>query len=123
MARKLRQTRKTSLAAAGLVLLAVCGGGASPMVSSQAADRAPSARKGLKVAREWCTRCHVVRRGRKRRAGSEVPSFQEVANRPGMTPAKLRRILGRPHNQMPTEPLYTDEVADLIAYIRSLRRR
>ncbi len=115
--------RTIGVALAALALFAV--GNVSPVSvdSAAAASRKASAKRGLKVAREWCTDCHVVRRGRKRRPGGEAPSFQEVADRPSTTRAKLRRILRQPHNKMPTEPLYKDEVADLIAYLWSLKRR
>jgi mono/diheme cytochrome c family protein len=120
--KRTRPARSVALAAVlGAVSLA-----ATPAVTASdaaAAERTPSVRRGLKAAGDWCARCHAIRRGAKRRGKYGAPPLQAIADRPDMTAAKLRRILERPHNRMPTEAMYDDEIADLIAYIRSLRHR
>ena len=52
-----------------------------------------------------------------------APDFQTIANTPGMTATALRAFLQIPHPKMPNLILTSDQSADVIAFLRSLRDR
>lgn len=76
---------------------------------------------GLKLARQWCTTCHVVEPAG--RGGDAGPPFVQVANRPDRTAQTLRAWLNDPHPPMPNLGLSGREVDDIAAYIESLQGR
>ncbi|MHA1152693.1 MAG: c-type cytochrome [Alphaproteobacteria bacterium] len=76
--------------------------------------------EGLRLARQWCTSCHIVAPGT---GGSDVaPPFQTIANSPNVTDGGLRAWLADPHPPMPNFDLTRAETDALIAYIKSLKR-
>jgi cytochrome c2 len=77
--------------------------------------------KGLRLARQWCTGCHVVEPAG--RGGDIGPSFLDIANRPDRTPATMRAWLTNPHPPMPNLSLSRDEINDIIVYLDSLQGR
>ena len=101
---------KTVLMAALALLLA----GLAP-----AAARADAA-NGERLARQWCANCHVIDGG-----GSAAtlpqgpPSFRTAAGH--LNPDELRAWLTHPHGAMPDLGLTRTEIADLIAYIETLK--
>jgi mono/diheme cytochrome c family protein len=88
---------------------------ASP-VQAQGGDT----RRGLAIARETCAMCHGVRTG-ERSPNANAPAFDAVAAVPGMTGLALQSMLQTSHREMPNLILQSDERADLIAYILSLK--
>lgn len=73
---------------------------------------------GGRLARQWCSECHLI--GPKdNRAMADAPSFWELANDAAKTPDYLRGFLIRPHEPMPPLSLSRQEIDDLIAYIQS----
>lgn len=74
---------------------------------------------GLRLARQWCTGCHVVEPAG--RGGDSGPPFHEVANWPDRTPATMRAWLTNPHPPMPNLGLSRREIDDVIAYLDSLQ--
>jgi mono/diheme cytochrome c family protein len=121
MNRMMRGLLPFVLVAAGTALGAgtASTAGAGP---ARAQDREPAV-KGLAVARKWCARCHIVEAGQKAHALDAAPPFADLARDPKITAARLRGILSNPHGRMPTEPLTRADIADLIAYIESLRKK
>jgi mono/diheme cytochrome c family protein len=106
------------VAAAGLAtgLTAGLAIGALGLATAAAADPA----EGLRLARQWCTSCHIVAPGS---GGSDAaPPFQAVANNPGVTEGGLRAWLADPHPPMPRFDLTRAETDAIIAYIKSLKR-
>ena len=75
---------------------------------------------GERLARRWCTPCHVVA-SNQRGPTSEAPPFAEIANRPDFDAAKLAFFLLEPHPKMPSMGLSRTEAADLAAYIKTLK--
>jgi mono/diheme cytochrome c family protein len=74
---------------------------------------------GHTYAKQVCAECHAVER-------SEVdildpPSFQNVADSPGMTERSLAVWLQNPHPNMPNFVLPKDDMKNVIAYIMSLK--
>lgn len=76
---------------------------------------------GLRLARQWCTGCHVVEPSG--RGGDSGPPFHEVANRADRTPTTMRAWLTNPHPPMPNLGLTRKEIDDIVAYLDSLQGR
>jgi mono/diheme cytochrome c family protein len=76
-------------------------------------------RNGAQLAQVWCASCHVIP-GADGPALQGPPSFRAIAHS-GKTPDQLRVFLEHPHGAMPQLSLSRAEIADLIAYIASLR--
>jgi mono/diheme cytochrome c family protein len=79
------------------------------------------AQKGAAWARDVCSECHAIRTAQGRSPNPRSPSFVELANTPGMTPAALTVALTTPHAGMPMFMLSSDQRQDIIAYILGLK--
>jgi mono/diheme cytochrome c family protein len=79
------------------------------------------ARKGALWARDVCSECHAIRTEQGRSPNPRSPSFVELANTPGMTPAALTVALTTPHAGMPMFMLSQEQRQDIIAYILGLK--
>jgi cytochrome c2 len=80
---------------------------------------------GHSFAREACSSCHVVE-AEQQRIPKRIfigPGFRNIANRPGMTAAALRAFLTTSHPKMPNPIVTPEQMADVIAYILSLRSK
>jgi mono/diheme cytochrome c family protein len=86
----------------------------------QAPAFAADADHGQRIARRWCSSCHVVA-ANQRRATSEAPPFASIAGRPDFDAGKTAVFLMNPHPKMPDMHLSWKEVADIAAYIATLR--
>jgi mono/diheme cytochrome c family protein len=76
--------------------------------------------EGLRLARQWCTSCHIVAPGT---GGSDAARpFEVIANDPMVTENGLRAWLADPHPPMPNFELTRTEIDAIIAYIKSLKR-
>ena len=83
-----------------------------------------NAAAGHAFARQACSACHVVEA--KQQAARLLvigPAFRDIANTRGMTATALRVFLTRSHPRMPNLILTPDEIADVSAYVLSLRDR
>jgi mono/diheme cytochrome c family protein len=87
-------------------------------VLSTAAAQAQSAREGELLARSVCAPCHVVAPGA---GGGEGPAFAVVAAMPSTTGLALTAFLQTSHGKMPNITLSRDDIANLAAYILSLK--
>jgi mono/diheme cytochrome c family protein len=82
----------------------------------------PDPVKGKVLAEKLCTNCHLVGSAQQQQpANADVPSFPEIANLEGQTAGAITARIMLPKHPMPTIPLTKDELADLAAYILSLR--
>ena len=78
--------------------------------------------QGRQLALEICASCHAVRAGQTRSPLAAAPSFEEIADTPGMTAAALNFWLtAHVHPTMPLLMLSSRQVRDISAYILSLR--
>ena len=77
---------------------------------------------GHELARRWCSSCHVVDPTQQRQGSDAVPTFAAIAAMKSTTPASLRVFLSTPHARMPDYALSRDNIADVSAYILSLRK-
>ncbi len=79
---------------------------------------AADATKGEIIARRWCASCHLVATDQTV-ANPDAPSFAAIAGR--KEPANLAAFLTDPHPKMPDMSLTRGEIADIVAYIGTLR--
>ena len=74
------------------------------------------------LAETFCTNCYLVGSAQQQQpANADVPSFQEIANREDQTAGAITARIMLPKHPMPQIPLTKAELADLAAYILSLR--
>ncbi len=102
----------SKLSAIALSVLLVAAGAGRPARAD--------ADKGGQLARQWCAGCHVIGGDPAGAVPQGPPSFKSVA-RSGMTADQLRTFLSHPHGAMPDLALTRAEIADLLAYIETLR--
>ena len=102
----------------GLVALTYLGG-----VLADAQAQTFDSRAGLRIVRAQCSECHRVANERGTPRNSAAPSFQQIANTPGMTSRALRAGLQTSHRTMPNVIIPNTEIRDVIAYILSLRKK
>ena len=78
---------------------------------------------GHSFAREACSACHVVEAEQQHlpRRIFIGPAFRNIANTPGMTATALRLFLTTSHSKMLKPIVRPEQMADVIAYILSLR--
>lgn len=74
---------------------------------------------GRQTAEQWCAQCHVVSADQAA-AMADAPSFEDIAARRTDMEA-LAQFLADPHPVMPDMSLTRQEIANLVAYIGSLR--
>ena len=95
----------------------------SVAATSVYAQEAGDPAKGLAYANRVCTQCHAVRQNDQMSPNPKAPSFQEIADTPGMTGISLAATLHSVHENMPNFTLAADERDNIIAYILSLKQQ
>ena len=100
---------------AALVTSIVLASGAA--VAQERGDPA----RGLAYAEDVCAECHEVRAGHYDSPWPESPPFEDIANDPGMTELALFAFFRTPHPNMPNLIVAPDDIADLTAYLLSIR--
>ncbi len=83
----------------------------------------PDPQSGKALAEKLCTNCHLVGSAQQEHAVVDVPSFHEIANQQAQTEGEIIAHIMLPKHPMPQIPLTKSELADLAAYIMSLRDR
>jgi len=106
----------------GIRRISAVGAGLAALVGSLvlplAAEAAGNAENGLRLARQWCTSCHVVSLGDPRGPVTDAaPAFPSLRTR---SEDELRAFLVSPHPPMPNFNLPREQIEDLIAHIRSI---
>ena len=86
-----------------------------------AAQELGNAQVGHEYAKKICAGCHEVEPGEPVSIYPDVPSFQTVADTPGMTERALAVWLQTSHPNMPNIIVAPDDMDNVIAYITSLR--
>jgi mono/diheme cytochrome c family protein len=102
----------------------ILGLAALPMYATAAhAQIHPDAKSGKELADKLCVSCHIVGREASGAAvTADVPSFTTIANKPGQTAQAIAGAIVIAHPPMPQIQLTREEIGDLAAYIRTLRR-
>ncbi len=80
---------------------------------------AADATQGEVIAKRWCAACHLVAPDQTR-ANSDAPSFAAIAQR--KKSSQLTTFLTDPHPKMPDMNLTRSEIADIVAYIGTLKK-
>ena len=83
---------------------------------------APNSQHGKELAARLCSNCHLIGTSEQQQANADVPSFHEIANKEGQSAGAIMAHIMLPKHPMPTIPLTKSELADLSAYILSLRQ-
>ncbi len=86
-----------------------------------AADPLGDPAKGKAYAANICASCHAIEPGEQASPVGEAPTFQNVADTPGITRTALIVFFRTPHRTMPNLVVQGDEADDVIAYILSLK--
>jgi len=81
---------------------------------------APDPESGKLLAQKLCSNCHLVESGQEH-AVADVPSFHEIANMEGQTEGSIMGKIIIPKHPMPVMPITRSELADLAAYIMSMK--
>ena len=104
---------KSAVVLAAVMLLAL-----EPEALAQDAD----VEAGAAYAKEVCAACHAVLPHENLSPLPQAPTFQSVADTPGMTELALTVWLQSSHPTMPNIILEPDDMRNVVAYIRSLER-
>jgi mono/diheme cytochrome c family protein len=104
---------KNGLTLAAAVVLAL---------TSQALAQDADIEAGAAYARKVCAGCHAVLANEQISPLPQAPTFQSVADTPGMTETALTVWLQSSHPTMPNIVLEQDDLRNVVAYIRSLER-
>ena len=69
-----------------------------------------------------CASCHAVAPGQARSPNPKAPTFETIANAPGMTLMALNVALHTSHKTMPNLIIEPSRIEDLSAYLQTLKR-
>ena len=100
------------------IVACLIGAVAIPSAGAQPVDP----KRGRALAEIWCITCHVIDREQTRAVPEGPPPFPALADDPAVTPERMSGFLRQPHPPMPDMSLTNSEVADLVAYIESLKQ-
>ncbi|HEX7532153.1 MAG TPA: c-type cytochrome [Methyloceanibacter sp.] len=78
---------------------------------------------GAAYAKQICASCHAVLPNEQISPLPQAPTFQTVANLPGMTEMALSVWLQSSHPTMPNIILKPDDLRNVVAYITSLKTK
>jgi mono/diheme cytochrome c family protein len=78
---------------------------------------------GAAYAKQVCADCHAVLPNEQISPLAQAPTFQKVANLPGMTEMALSVWLQSSHPTMPNIILKPDDLRNVVAYIESLKSK
>lgn len=107
-----------SLAALTLSLQASAALAADPGADPRT-DPKPDPVHGEVVVKRWCADCHMVAEGQK--TSTEAPPFSSIARRPDFDATRIALFLLDPHPKMPNMHLSRKDVADIAAYLATLK--
>lgn len=94
----------------------------SPLLAGERGEHPqPDAVKGAALVKTLCVNCHVIPGASQTGVPDGVPTFNELANRPGQTRMGVIGALILPHYPMPRTHLTRKEMMDIIAYVDTLR--
>ena len=103
-----------------LTSVALAWGGPALHNASARKIETNSAEQGLAYAEEQCSSCHSVSGGPEFSPNLAAPTFEELANTPGMSRLAFGVFLQTPHASMPNLIIEADQVDALWAYITTL---
>jgi mono/diheme cytochrome c family protein len=86
-----------------------------------ASPKAAAASRGLTFAKASCASCHAVDAGQAASPYADAPTFESIANSPGMTKLALDAFLHTSHSTMPNLIIESATIEDLWAYLETLK--
>jgi len=89
--------------------------------AAAAAQDLGNAKLGHDYAAQVCAECHDVEASGEVSPNPDAPTFQSVADTPGMTARALAVWMRTSHPTMPNLIIKPDDMDNVIAYIMSLR--
>lgn len=90
--------------------------------NAQSVPGQPDPARGESLARRLCAVCHIPEPGAPRLQGTaDVPTFPEIARKKGQSADRITGRIIMPTHPMPQIPLTRDQMADIAAYILSLK--
>jgi mono/diheme cytochrome c family protein len=96
-----------------------------PTISGYAQSAEPlhagDAERGLRLADNWCSSCHLVSSEQKT-PGRGAPPFSEIAQSQTFNADHLAYLLNDPHPKMAKLGLSRRAIDDIAAYVLSLRK-
>lgn len=113
--------RRGCLAVAA-VLLAVLGALDASAQTPPQLPKQPDPVRGREVAEKLCVACHRISLEQAPTGQADIPSFPEIANRPGRTSDFIMGAIMMPHPPMPDIALTTPALKDLAAYILTYKK-
>jgi mono/diheme cytochrome c family protein len=119
---KCRQLHTSSCFRGGLMVWSVLAGMAMTVVNL-VAQEVGNPSQGLRLAHTLCAECHLVDKLPGQSPNLIAPSFEHIANTPGMNSAALTAALRTSHESMPNIIIKGSNLSDVIAYILSLNER
>ena len=90
----------------------------APVSTASVAPASP----GRIYADSVCASCHAVAAGQTRSPNPKAPTFEAIANAPGMTLMALNVALHTPHKTMPNLIVDSARIEDLSAYLYTLQK-
>lgn len=93
--------------------------GASNLSAAEVGD----VQAGKAFAQETCASCHTIDSSGKASPDQGAPTFEAVANTPGLNRRALVVFFRTPHKNMPNLVIQGDEADNVIAYILSLKSK
>jgi mono/diheme cytochrome c family protein len=108
---------------AALALAVVSFSQASPGATTRQSELSVAQGRGLVFAQQRCSACHAVTENRVS-PNPESPSFQDIANRTGVTGSTLRQFLKDSHNYPAAMNFQVEgqQIDDLADYIMTMHR-
>jgi mono/diheme cytochrome c family protein len=89
------------------------------LAADPSADPRPDPSHGEVVVKRWCADCHMVAEGQK--TSTEAQPFSGIARRPDFDATRIALFLLDPHPKMPNMHLSRKDVADIAAYLATLK--
>jgi hypothetical protein len=77
---------------------------------------------GLVYAEAACAECHAVAAGQVQSPNPKAPTFETIANTPGVTRMGLSALLRTSHRTMPNLIVDPDRIDDLSTYLDTLKK-
>ena len=102
------------------LVLAVFVGVAMTAAAAAQSTKGDAAR-GRLIATTWCAACHLVAPGDTRSVVADVPTFSSIASRLPTDADVLAAFIANPHPPMPNLSLSRQDIADVLAYIATLK--
>jgi mono/diheme cytochrome c family protein len=102
----------------GCASLPGSGGQSGELQKAEPAARPP----GRIYADVACASCHAVAAGEPRSPNAKAPTFEAIANAPGMTLMALNVALHTSHKTMPNLIVDPARIEDLSAYLQTLQK-